>query len=201
MSSGGTDVIEALSVAARQRLGAGATPAAVCSELAAQTRWWWDAVLAVGQARGIPEPELLRRLRSDPERVQSELLPGEEELYGGLMETLGMFDVAKQLDERELLIAEHLRTAMSAMGGVASGRSLGLSHWFVMGELASVFRSLVRSGPRAIRSQPAEFWEALVSAGELLEPAGENEHGTVTQALDECRAHLARCTGSGGTDG
>ncbi|MFK0160485.1 hypothetical protein ACIQVK_51630 [Streptomyces sp. NPDC090493] len=199
MSGGGTDVIEALSVAAGERLRAGAAPAAVCSELAAQTRWWGDAVLAVGQALGVAESELLRRLHSDPERVRSELHPGEEELYGGLMETLGVFDVAKQLDERELLIAEHLRTATGAMGGVASGRALGLSRLFVMGELASVFRSLARSGPRATRSRPAEFWAALVSAGELLEAAGENGHGTVAQALDECRAHLARCTRSGRT--
>ncbi|MFE5039103.1 hypothetical protein [Streptomyces sp. NPDC056683] len=197
MSSGGTDVIEALGLAAGERLRAGATPAAVCSELAAQTRWWWDAVLAVGQALGIPESELLRRLQCDPERVQGELHPGEEELYGGLMEMHGVFDVAKQFDERELLIVEHLRTAMGAMGGVASGRALGLSRWLVMGELARVFYSLARSGPRATRSRPAEFWEALVRAGELLEPVGGNDHATLAQVRDECRAHLASCTGSG----
>ncbi|WP_143681734.1 hypothetical protein [Actinacidiphila glaucinigra] len=197
MSSGGTDVIEALSVAARERLRAGATPAAVCSELAARTRWWWDAVLAVGQALGIPESELLRRLHSDPERVQGELHPGEEELYGELMEMHGVFDVARQFDERELLIAEHLRTAIGAMGGVASGRALGLSRWLVVGELVRVFCSLARSGPRPTRGRPAKFWEALVSAGELLEPVTGNDHGTVAQVLGECRAHLANCTRSG----
>lgn len=201
MSSGGTDVIEALSVAAGERLRAGATPVAVCGELAAQTRWWWDAALAVGQALGIPESESLRRLHGDPEQLQSELLPGEEELYAELLKMHGVFDVAKQLDERELLIAEHLRTAMRAMGVVASGRAVSISRWFVLGELPSVFRSLAHSGPRTARSRPAEFWEALVRAGELLDPSGENEHGTVAQTLDECRAHLAGCTPSGRIDG
>ncbi|CAM5275671.1 hypothetical protein [Streptomyces atroolivaceus] len=192
MPSGGTEVIDALGVAAGERLREGAAPAAVCGELAAQTQWWWDAVLAVGRALGIPESELLRRLHGEPERVQGEFQPGEGDLYGGLMETLGVFDVAKQLDRRELLIAEHLRSAMGAMGGVASGRSLGLSRRLGVGELASVFRSLARSGPRATCSRPVEFWEALVSAGELLKLEEGIEDGTVAQTLEECRAHLAK---------
>jgi hypothetical protein len=80
VSSSGADVIEALSTVAAERLAAGAVPAVVCSELAGQTRWWWDAALAVGQAMGIPEAELLRRFHGEPERVQSEFLPGEEDL-------------------------------------------------------------------------------------------------------------------------
>jgi hypothetical protein len=106
----------------------------------------------------------------------------------------GVFDVAEQLDQRELVIAKHLRSAMGAMGGVASGRAAGLSRWIVAGELASVFCSLACSGPRATRGRPAEFWEALVSAGELLDPAEGDERGNVAQALDECRANLADCT-------
>ncbi|MEU5310515.1 hypothetical protein [Streptomyces sp. NPDC021562] len=189
MSSGGADVIEAMSMAARERLRAGAAPAVVCGELAEQTRWWWDAALAVGQAMGIPEAELLRRLHSEPDQVQSEFRRGEENLYGEILETVGVFDVARGLDGRELVIAQHLRAAMDAMGGVASGHGLGLSRWFVMGELARVFCSLARIGPRATRGRPAEFWEALVSAGELLDPGDERE--TVAHALDECRARLA----------
>jgi hypothetical protein len=195
VSSDGVDVIEALSMVAAERLGAGTAPAVVCSELAGQARWWWDAALAVGQAMGITEAELLRRLHSEPERVQSEFRPGEENLYGELLEMHGVFDVAKQLDQRELVIAKHLRTAMGAMGGVASGRALGLSRWIFTGELARAFRSLACSGPRATCTRPAEFWEALVSAGELLDPADGDERGNVAQALDECRANLADCTG------
>ncbi|MFE2052739.1 hypothetical protein ACFXAS_30165 [Streptomyces sp. NPDC059459] len=191
VSSAGADVVEALASAARERLRTGAAPAVVCGELAGQTRWWWDAALAVGQARGIPKPELLRRVRSDPERVQHELGPGQEDLYGELLERSGVFDVAKQLDERELVIAKHLRSAIGAIGGVASGRALGLSRRLVLGELADVFRSLARSGPRADRGRPREFWEALVSAGELLDPADGDDQGTVAQALDSCRAHMA----------
>ncbi|MYX01882.1 MULTISPECIES: hypothetical protein [unclassified Streptomyces] len=192
MPSGGSEVIDALGAAAGERLREGATPAAVCGELAAQTPWWWDAVLAVGQTLGLPESELLRRLHGEPDRVQGEFRPGEEDLYGELMETLGVFDVAKQLDERELLIVEQLRSAMGAMGGVASGRALGLSRRFALGELASAFRSLAHSGPRATCRRPAEFWEALVRAGELLESEERNEDGTVAHTLEECRAHLAR---------
>jgi hypothetical protein len=150
-------------------------------------------VLAVGQAMGIPESELLRRLQGRPEQVQSEFRPGEEEHYGDLMAVLGVFDVPRQLDERESVIAENLRTAMRAMGGVASGHGLGLSRRLVTGELASLFRSLARSGPRADHRRPADFWGALVAAGELLDPADGDERGTVAQALGACRLHLANC--------
>ncbi|MEV6978384.1 hypothetical protein [Kitasatospora sp. NPDC093806] len=140
-------------------------------------------MLAVGQALGIPESDVRHRIHGDPERMQREFRLGEEELYGELMESLGVFDAPKQLDGTELLIAKHLRTAWGAMGGMGSGHALGLSRWFVTGELASVFRSLARSGPRAARGRPADFWEALVSAGELLEPADRDEHGSVAEAL------------------
>ncbi|MER6479007.1 hypothetical protein [Streptomyces filamentosus] len=199
MASGGADVIEALGAAAGERLRAGAAPGAVCGELAARTRWWWDAALGVGRALGIPEPELLDRLRRDPGEVQDELGPGEEELYGELMEELGVFDVAARLDERELLIAERLRAAVRAMGGVASGHAQALSRRLVTGEPAWVFHSLARSGPRSSCGRPAEFWEALVEAGELLAAGGGDEcegecgHGDLAQALGECRARLADC--------
>ncbi|AKZ60308.1 hypothetical protein SAM23877_7265 [Streptomyces ambofaciens ATCC 23877] len=193
MTSGGSDVDAALVALAWERLQSETPPAAVCGELAARTPCWWDAVLAVGRAMGIPESELLRRLHGTPQQVRSEFRPGEEELYGDLMAVLGVFDIPRQLDERESVIAESLRTAMRAMGGVASGHGLGLSRRLVTGELESVFRSLARSGPRADRGRPAEFWGALVAAGELLDPADGDERGTVAQALAECRLHLANC--------
>ncbi|WP_171164258.1 hypothetical protein [Streptomyces sp. I05A-00742] len=192
--SGGNDVHEALVAAARERLRAGAAPAGVCGELAARTPRWGDAALAVGLALGIAEPEMSRRLRDERERVHGGFRPGEEELYGELLETTGVFDVPKRLDGRETAIVEHLWAATRAMGGVASRVGLGLSRSFATGEVASAFRLLTRVGPRAAHSRPADFWAALVAAGELLGPADGDEHGAVTQALDECRRRLADCT-------
>ncbi|MEV8449099.1 hypothetical protein [Streptomyces parvus] len=188
---------EALAEAARERLRSGAAPAAVCGELAARAGSWWGAALAVGRARGISEPELRRRLHADPDKLRREFRTGEEELYGEFLAGLGVFDVPARLDERELVVAEHLRTAIRAMGGVASGRALGLSRGLVTGELAGVFRSLARTGPRAGRGRPGEFWEALVAAGELLDPADRDDRGTVAQALDVCRRRLTDSIGPG----
>jgi hypothetical protein len=145
-------------------------------------------------ALGIAESELLRRLPGEPEQVQDDFRPGEETPYGELMESVGLFDVPKQLDEREQVIAEHLRTAMRAMGGVASGVGLGLSRRFVRGEPASAFHSLTRLGPRATRGRSTDFWAARVAAGELLDPADGDDRDAVAQALAECRRRLADCT-------
>ncbi len=200
MGGDGIGFKEAWVEVARERLRSGAVPAVVCGELAARTRWWWDAVLAVGRAMGISESEMRQRLRSEPEHVQREFHAGEEELYGELLAMHGVFDIPMELDEREMAIAEHLRIAMRAQGGVASGHALDLSRGFVTGELACVFRSLSRLGPRSTRGRPAEFWAALVAAGELLDPVDGDERGTVPQALDECRRQLADGTRSEACD-
>lgn len=164
------DVDESLVAAARERLRAGTEPAVVCGELAVRTRRWWDAALAVGQARGIPKADLRMRLGGEPERLQDEFRPGEEEDYGLLLEIHGVFDVPKRLDERERAIAEHLRTAWAATGGLGSGHAISLSRRFVTGELSLAFRTLACFGPRHGPGRPAEFWTAMVAAGELLDP-------------------------------
>ncbi|MGW3326456.1 hypothetical protein [Streptomyces virginiae] len=193
MPSDESDVDESLVAAARERLRAGAEPAVVCGELAARTRRWSDAVLAVGQARGIPKADLLVRLGGEPERLQDEFRPGEEEEYALLLEIHGVFDVPVQLDERELVIAEHLRTAWAATGGLGSGHAISLSRRFVTGELSLAFRTLARFGTRRGSGRPVEFWTAMVAAGELLDPTDGDERGTVAQALDESRARLTEC--------
>ncbi|MGW3039348.1 hypothetical protein ACWC9T_04690 [Kitasatospora sp. NPDC001159] len=177
----------ALVAEARERLRAGVAPAVVCGELAVRVPQRWEgAALAVGLALGIEEAELRRRLSSEP-GLQAEFRPGEEDLYGEVLEIFGVFDVTKQLDERERVIAEHLRAAWRAQGSLGSGHAVGLHRGFVKGELASVFRSLTRFGPRAGRGRPAEFWTRLIAAGELLDQVD------VAQALDECRRRLADC--------
>ncbi|MFD8019767.1 hypothetical protein ACFV6G_04990 [Streptomyces lavendulae] len=188
-----SDVDESLVAAARERLRAGVKPAVVCGELAARTRRWMDVALAVGQARGIPKADLRIRLGGELVRLQDEFRPGEEEDYGLLLEIHGVFDVPKQLDEREVVIAEHLRTAWVAAGGLGSGHAVSLSRRFVTGELSLAFRTLARSGPRYGPGRPTEFWTAMVAAGELLDPTDGNEHGTVAQVLDESRVRLAEC--------
>ncbi|MFI8391658.1 hypothetical protein [Streptomyces sp. NPDC085540] len=193
MPSNESDVDESLVAAARERLRAGAEPAVVCGELAARTRRWLDAALAVGQARGIPKADVRMRLGGEPERLQDEFRPGEEEDYGLLLEIHGVFDVPKQLDERDVVIAAHLRTAWVATGGLGSGHAVSLSRRFVTGELSLAFRMLARFGPRRGPGRPTEFWTAMVAAGELLDPTVGDEHGTVAQALDESRVRLAEC--------
>ncbi|MFB7376964.1 hypothetical protein ACFC6U_15035 [Kitasatospora purpeofusca] len=179
---------------ARERLRAGVAPSSVCGELAAGTARWENAAWAVGLALGIEEEELRRRLSIEPD-LQSEFEPGEEDLYAEILEMGGVFDVPKRLDEREQAVAEHLRVALRAQGGLGSGYFLSLQRGFVKGELARNFRALTGFGPRAGRGRPAEFWAALVAAGELLDPAEGDERGTVAQALAECRQRLADCTG------
>ncbi|MFD6916822.1 hypothetical protein [Streptomyces virginiae] len=193
MPSNDSDVDESLVAVARERLRAGVEPGVVCGELAARTRRWLDAALAVGQARGIPKADLRKRLGGERELLQDEFRPGEEEDYGLLLEIHGVFDIAKQLDEREVVIAEHLRTAWAATGGLGSGHAVSLSRRFVTGELSLAFRTLARFGPRHGPGRPTEFWTAMVAAGELLDPTDGDEHGSVAQALDESRVRLAEC--------
>ncbi|MFI9786945.1 hypothetical protein ACIHEI_26085 [Kitasatospora sp. NPDC051984] len=136
-----------------------------------------------------------QRLQSDPDVAQSQFRVGEGALYGELLETVGVFDIHRQLDARELAVAERLRAAVAAMGGLGSGHALGLSRRFAQGELDSVLRSLARLGPRTGRGRPVEFWEALVAAGELLVelPDGDEARAAVAQVLDECRLKPASC--------
>ncbi|MET8626774.1 hypothetical protein ABZW30_23950 [Kitasatospora sp. NPDC004669] len=190
MVDGGSALVEE----SRERLRAGAAPETVCAELAGRVPQWVDAVLAVGLALGIEEAELRRRLSSEP-GLRSEFRSGEEKSYAEVLEIGGVFDVPKVLDGREQVIAEHLRAALRARGGLGSGYFLSIQRCFVKGELARIFRSLTCFGPRVGRGRPAEFWASLVAAGELLDPADADERGTVAQALDECRQHLVDCIG------
>ncbi|MFB7948869.1 hypothetical protein ACFC6L_28595 [Kitasatospora phosalacinea] len=183
-----------LVAAAREGLRAGAGPGVVCGELARRVRRWSDAAFAVGRALDIPEADLRQRLGADPELIQAEFRPGEEEDYGFLLESVGVFDVPKQLDERESMIAEHLHAAWAAQGGLGSGHAANLSRRFVKGELPAAFRSLARFGPRPGRGRPVEFWTAMVTAGELLDPVDGDDRETVARALEESRQHLAACT-------
>ncbi|MER7580664.1 hypothetical protein [Kitasatospora sp. NPDC097691] len=175
----------------RERLEAGESPGTVCGELAVGRARWWEAALVVGRALGLPEAELARRVSSDPDSAQAELRPGEEEFYGDLLAAIGVFDVPKQLDEREQVVMEHLRAALGAMGGIGGGHYVGLARRLVRGESASAFLTLVRFGPRAGRGRPQEFWAALLAAGDLLDPADGDERGTVAEALVSCRSRLS----------
>ncbi|MFE6865269.1 hypothetical protein ACFVFS_01795 [Kitasatospora sp. NPDC057692] len=178
---------------ARERLRSGAGPGTVCGELAAGAERWEEAARAVGLALGIEPGQLRQRLGIEPD-LQASFEPGEEDLYGEFLEMGGVFDVPKQLDEREQEVEEHLRAALRAQGGLGSGYCLSLQRGFVRGELARNFRALTRFGPRAGLGRPAEFWAALVAAGEFFDPADGDEHGTVAQALAECRRRLADCS-------
>ncbi|MER6362416.1 hypothetical protein [Kitasatospora sp. NPDC001527] len=132
-----------------------------------------------------------RRLHAAPEQVRGGLRPGEEQVYGELLGTIGVFDLPRRLDARERAIAEHLRAAVRAMGGVASGHAALLARRLAAGEPADAFGTLAHSGPRAGGGRPTAYWAALVAGGELLDTANGDTHGGVAPALAECRRRLA----------
>ncbi|MFD5933504.1 hypothetical protein [Streptomyces sp. NPDC060333] len=124
------------------------------------------------------------RLGRGPERLQDEFHPGEEEDYDLLLEIHGVFDVPKQLDERKPVIAEHLRTAWAATGGLRSGHAINLSRLFVTGELSLASRTLAPLGPRHGPGRPTELWTAMAAASELLDPTDRNEVVDLVDSTD-----------------
>jgi hypothetical protein len=176
---------------ARRKLRAGATAVGVFAELAERTADWHASALAVCLALGIPDCEAKRQLREGPAELYRRFHPGEETECGELLEMIGVFDVRRPLDAHGEEIRRFLEAAISAMGDLRSGHALGLSRRLVTGQLTSAFLSLARVGPRPHRGSAAEYWAALVAAGELLDP-GDSEGGrNVEEALDDCRRHAA----------
>ncbi|WP_345657684.1 hypothetical protein [Streptomyces siamensis] len=182
---------------AHERLEAGCAPVAVFAELAARTGDWPLSAWAVCLALGIPAPDVAGRFARGMGGIATEFHPGEEELCGEVLETVGLFDVPRPLDERGTEIACLLTTAAGALGGMPSGRALTLSRRHVRGELTAMFLSPARTPPRRERARPAEYWAALSAAGDLLLQAGGEEGREVERALQECRRHAAEHPSNG----
>ncbi|MEU1202488.1 hypothetical protein ABZ446_40605 [Streptomyces sp. NPDC005813] len=182
---------------AHERLEAGCAPVAVFAELAARTGDWHLSAWAVCLALGIPAPDVAGRFARGMGDIATEFHPGEEELCGEVMETVGLFDVPRPLDERGTEIARLLTTAAGALGGMPSGHALTLSRRRVRGELTAMFLSLARTLPRRERARPAEYWAALSAAGDLLLQAGSGDRSEVERALQECRRRAAEHPSNG----
>ncbi|WP_189191172.1 hypothetical protein [Streptomyces albiflavescens] len=126
---GGTGVDSAVLTLAHDRLEAGCAPVGVFAELAAETGDWYASVWAVCLALGIPASDVERRLGHGMAEIATEFHPGEEELCGEVLETVGLFDVPRPLDERGTEIEYLLRAAVGALGGMPSGHAVTRSRF------------------------------------------------------------------------
>ncbi|MDX3073254.1 hypothetical protein [Streptomyces sp. MI02-7b] len=182
----------ALLRSAHELLEAGHAPVAAFADLAAETGDWNASARAVCLALGIPAPDVEQRLgRAGVAALAAEFHPGEEDLCGEVLDTVGLFDVPRPLDERGTEIKRLLSTAAGALGGIPSGHALSLSRRFAKGELTEAFLLLARKVPHRERARPAEFWAALSAAGDLLLQAGGDERDEVERALADCRRRTA----------
>ncbi|WP_031065422.1 hypothetical protein [Streptomyces sp. NRRL WC-3742] len=102
------------------------------------------------------------------------------------LEALGIFEVPKQLDDRETAIVELFLTAIDAMGGIRAGHQHGLARWFTTGNLTAA-RPLARTG------NPVRYWTTLIQAGELL-LAQPSPDPRLTYVLTQCRLNATRAT-------
>ncbi|MFI6156954.1 hypothetical protein ACIBCA_30200 [Kitasatospora sp. NPDC051170] len=109
------------------------------------------------------------------------------------LEALGIFEVPKQLDDRETAIVELFLAAIDAMGGIRAGHQHGLARWFTTGNLTTAYLSLTAARPLARTGDPTRYWATLIRAGELLltQPSPDPR---LTYALTQCRLNATRAT-------
>ncbi|MEU6969971.1 hypothetical protein AB0A71_19945 [Kitasatospora aureofaciens] len=134
-----------------------------------------------------------RRLDECYDALLASPRPNSEADTGELLEALGVFDVPKPLDGRELAIVDLFLAAIDAMGSIRAGHQHGLGRWFTTGNLTAAYLSLAAARPLARTGDPARYWTTLVQAGKLLlaRPSPDSRLG---HALERCRVHLARTT-------
>ncbi|WP_406461273.1 hypothetical protein OHB07_05825 [Streptomyces sp. NBC_00111] len=191
MADQGIGARGALVAEAGNMLREGREPAGVFAELAVRTGDGPSAVTAVCLALGLPPSEVEARLDGEAGEFVRIFSAGEEDVCGEVLETSGVFDVPRTLDERGTETRRLLGVAVAAAGPLGSGYAFRLSRRFVRGELTGAFLLLVRVGPRVGSSRAAAFWTALSVAGaHLLSGPGE-EDPEVERALGECRRRLA----------
>ncbi|KPC62104.1 hypothetical protein ADL29_20165 [Streptomyces chattanoogensis] len=120
-------------------------------------------------ALGVPRADAEQRLDGSDELLD-ELNPGEERMGGEILETLGVFDVDRSLDERGEEIKRWLGTAIGAHGTFGSGHAHSLWRRLRTGALTGAFLSPADSGPHPVEGAPSTYWEALTRAGEFCPP-------------------------------
>jgi hypothetical protein len=180
---------------ARHALSRGSTPAEAYALLARRTGKPLPAARAVCLALDIPLTETTRRLNDRYDALLADPRPGSEADTGELLEALGVFDVPKTLDARDLAIIELFLAAIDAMGGIRAGHQHGLARWFTTGNLTAAYLSLAAAQPLPRTGAPAHYWTALVTAGELLS-AAPTPDPRIKPALTHCRTRAARATRS-----
>jgi hypothetical protein len=166
---------QALARRAQAGLRAGGTPCAVFVDLAAGTLDYRATALAVCAAAGIPRVQFEQRWADTSEQLLPEIQPGQEALLGEVLETLGLFDVHRPLDEHEQQARRHMKLAMAAVGWWPSGYAVRLSRWWMTGRLVDAFVSLADygAGPDGATMPPA-YWTHLLAAADLLAGTDDN---------------------------
>ncbi|MFD4533812.1 hypothetical protein ACFWNL_21875 [Kitasatospora sp. NPDC058397] len=177
-----------LPLTARHLFDTGSTPADTYATLARHTRHPLRSARAVCTALGIPAAETQRRLDDCYDALLANPRPGSEADTGELLEALGVFDIPKPLDATELAVVDLFLAAIDAMGGIRAGHQHGLARWFTTGNLTAAYLSLAAARPRPTIGDPAHYWTALVTAGELL-VAAPTPDPRIKPALTHCRAH------------
>ncbi|MFE7531413.1 hypothetical protein ACFU7Y_37760 [Kitasatospora sp. NPDC057542] len=181
-----------LATLARHALSRGRTPAEAYALLARRTRKPLPSARAVCLALSIPLAETTRRLDDCYDALLANPRPGSETDTGELLEALGVFDVPVSLDATGLAVVELILTAIDAMGGIRAGHQHGLSRWFTTGNLTAAYLSLAAARPLPRTGDPARYWTALITAGELLTTT-PGPDTRIKLALTHCRAQAAKC--------
>ncbi|MEV7774580.1 hypothetical protein [Kitasatospora sp. NPDC086791] len=179
-----------LATLARHALSRGTTPAAAYALLARRTREPLPSARAVCLALGIPLTVVTRRLNDCYSALLANPRPNSETDTGELLEALGVFDVPVDLTPTGRAVVAHFLTAVDAMGGIRPGHQHGLDRWFTTGNLTTAYLSLAAAHPVPRTGDPATYWTALVTAGELLATTPSPD-SRIKYALAHCRAQAA----------
>ncbi|MFD4657813.1 hypothetical protein ACFWP2_19540 [Kitasatospora sp. NPDC058444] len=172
-------------------LSRGRTPADTYALLARRTHKPVPSARAVCLALTIPLAETVRRLAECHDALLAHPRPGSETDTGELLEALGVFDVPASLTDTELAVVDHFLVAIDAMGGIRAGHQHGLTRWFTTGNLTAAYLSLAAARPLPRTGDPARYWTALVTAGELLTTV-PNPDTRLKYALTHCRTQATR---------
>ncbi|MBV6699507.1 hypothetical protein [Kitasatospora aureofaciens] len=182
-----------LSLTARHLFDTGSTPAEVYAALARRTRDPLRAARAVCGALGIPAADTQLRLDDCFDALLADPRPNSEADTGELLEALGVFDIPKPLNARDLAVIDLFLTAIDALGGIRAGHQHGLARWFTTGNLTAAYLSLAATHPRPTTGDPTHYWTTLVTAGELLTTTPTPDR-RIKPALTHCRTQATRAT-------
>ncbi|MFE7594196.1 hypothetical protein ACFU6K_32810 [Kitasatospora sp. NPDC057512] len=180
-----------LTTLARHALSRGRTPADTYALLARRTREPLPSARAVCLALTIPLAETTRRLNDCYDALLADHHPGDETDTGELLEALGVFDIPKSLTDTELAVVDQLLAAVDAHGSLRPGHHHGLQRWFTTGNLTTAYLSLTTTRPMPRTGDPARYWTALTTAGELLTTTHHSET-RIKYALAHCRSQATR---------